>query len=157
MMTKKRFSKKKAISPILATVILIAITLVAAVAISGFVFGLFGTFTSSANLQGSTVSCFHTGGGIGTAQYCVFNLTNTGGSNAGVTGCFIYGTAAYVGAADGIVASTPQTIPAGTTSPGIPVYCVATAAQGAGAAGEVVSGSLVVSAGAPIGFTGTYS
>ena len=35
------------ISPVLATVILIAITLVAAIAIAGFVFGLFGSFTSA--------------------------------------------------------------------------------------------------------------
>ena len=43
--------KRKAISPVLATVILIAITLIAAIAVAGFVFGLFGSFTSSATVQ----------------------------------------------------------------------------------------------------------
>lgn len=37
---------RKGINPVAATVILIAITLTAAIAIAGFVFGLFGSFTS---------------------------------------------------------------------------------------------------------------
>ena len=41
---------RKATSPVLATVILIAITLIAAIAISGFVVGLFGTLTSTAQV-----------------------------------------------------------------------------------------------------------
>ncbi len=38
---------RKAITPVLATIILIAITLIAGVAIAGFVFGLFGTSANS--------------------------------------------------------------------------------------------------------------
>ena len=48
--------RRKAISPILATVILIAITLIAAIAIAGFVFGLFGSFTSSARVSGFAIN-----------------------------------------------------------------------------------------------------
>ncbi|MEM3671163.1 MAG: type IV pilin N-terminal domain-containing protein [Thermoprotei archaeon] len=44
-------SKRKAISPVIATVILIAITLIASIAIAGFVFGLFGSFTSTAQIS----------------------------------------------------------------------------------------------------------
>ncbi len=49
-------SGKKGISPVLATVILIAITLIAAIGIAGFVFGLFGSFTSTARVSVSSVS-----------------------------------------------------------------------------------------------------
>ena len=49
---------RKAISPVIATVILIAITLIAAIAIAGFVFGLFGSFTATAEVTqvGSNLS-----------------------------------------------------------------------------------------------------
>jgi len=51
--------KRKAISPVLATVILIAITLIAAVAIATFVFGIFGTSASPAqmSIQSSSIVC----------------------------------------------------------------------------------------------------
>ena len=148
--------KRKAISPVLATVILIAITLIAAIAVAGFVFGLFGTFTSSANLASQVVTCVHNGGGAGgLVGYCEISLTNTGGSSAAVTGCSIYGTAGVVAATAGgvVVPSTP--VKAGTTTAApVNVYCQASAA---GTAGAVVSGSLTVASGAPLAFTGTYS
>ena len=69
---------RKAISPVIATVILIAITLIAAIAIAGFVFGLFGSFTSNAQVT-ATASC--TAGASGT---CTVNLSNTGTANTNV-------------------------------------------------------------------------
>jgi len=87
--------KRKAISPVLATVILIAITLIAAIAVAGFVFGLFGTFTSSATLsiQAGTVICSKTGGQLiagyaGSAvpaSGCGFEVTNTGAGSGSLT------------------------------------------------------------------------
>ena len=85
---------RSGISPILATVILIAITLIAAVAIAGFVFGLFGSFTKSyvsssipysvvqTNLPTSptsnlTISCL-----AQSASY--FIISNTGAGNGTV-------------------------------------------------------------------------
>lgn len=50
-----RARKRKAISPVIATVILIAITLIASIAIAGFVFGLFGSFTSTAQVSVTAV------------------------------------------------------------------------------------------------------
>src|SRR5215471_8647997 len=76
--------KKKAISPVLATVILIAITLIAAIAIAGFVFGLFGTFTTTAQVSASSVTCTHAGVG---ASNCVIVLSNTGNSPATAISC----------------------------------------------------------------------
>ena len=66
-----------AISPVIATVILIAITLIAAIAVAGFVFGLFGSFTSNAQVT-ATATCSATGG------TCVVTLSNTGTANTNV-------------------------------------------------------------------------
>lgn len=76
--------KRKAISPVLATVILIAITLIAAIAVAGFVFGLFGSFTSTPQLQATNVVCGTTG--TAAAVTCTFSLTNSGSGTAGFPG-----------------------------------------------------------------------
>ena len=81
--------QRKGISPVIATVILIAITLIAAIAIAGFVFGLFGSFTSSARVSGSAtctasatpVSCTVTLSNTGTAATTVAAATITYGPN----------------------------------------------------------------------------
>src|SRR5271157_1307332 len=74
---------RKGISPVLATVILIAITLIAAIAVAGFVFGLFGSFTSSATVTAQVTSCTSATG------ICDVTLTNTGTSNVAITGCSV--------------------------------------------------------------------
>ncbi|MEM3804287.1 MAG: type IV pilin N-terminal domain-containing protein [Conexivisphaerales archaeon] len=89
--------KKRAISPVIATVILIAITLIAAVAIGGFVFGLFGSFTSSAQVSvtGADITANAVASGNQNTYYCRTTttstlsnyavLSNTGTSSASVT------------------------------------------------------------------------
>ncbi|MGD0396477.1 MAG: archaellin/type IV pilin N-terminal domain-containing protein [Nitrososphaerales archaeon] len=78
--------KRKAISPVLATVILIAITLIAAIAVAGFVFGLFGSFTSSPNLTATAVTCSISG------KDCSVTIQNTGNAIAQLPGaCSIGG------------------------------------------------------------------
>jgi len=83
-------SRRKAISPVLATVILIAITLIAAIAIAGFVFGLFGTFTSTARVSVVSTSCVENGGG--TAVVCTILLSNTGNAPTSTTSCSFTGS-----------------------------------------------------------------
>jgi len=150
--------KRKAISPVLATVILIAITLIAAIAVAGFVFGLFGTFTSSATLQLAVVSCYSgsTGAGnIATSSYCILSVTNTGGSAGSVTACSVYGTAETEGKLATATSTpplgvTPTAVPAGTTS-AAPIYvgCDGMALT----SGAVVSGIFTVASGSPLSFT----
>jgi len=48
--------QRRAISPIIATVLIIAITLIAAVSIGGFVFGFFGSESNSARVQITGIS-----------------------------------------------------------------------------------------------------
>ncbi|MGP8057559.1 MAG: archaellin/type IV pilin N-terminal domain-containing protein [Nitrososphaerales archaeon] len=150
--------KRKAISPVLATVILIAITLIAAIAVAGFVFGLFGTFTSSANLTSQVVACNATGSGVALhVSYCTIMLTNTGGASASVTGCAIYGATSLLYTSAGtlpLAASGSIPVAAGTTT-AVPVYAACLAAN-PGTAGAVVTGSLVVASGAPLAFSATY-
>src|SRR5437870_4250867 len=75
-------NKRKAVSPVLATVILIAITLIAAIAIAGFVFGLFGSFTSSAQVSAGVTSC--TTANVGADLRCTLSVANTGTANAAI-------------------------------------------------------------------------
>jgi len=105
-------SKRKAISPVLATVILIAITLIAAVAIATFVFGIFGTSASPATLSISSASvvCAHTAAaapidGVAAANIpassCVLIVKNTGTTSGSIngagpgTGSVTFATIAY--------------------------------------------------------------
>jgi len=75
-------AKRKAISPVLATVILIAICLIAAVALVGFVFGLFGTFE---NTGGVTASASLVGNLGPTGQITLYNSGNAPATVMGVT------------------------------------------------------------------------
>ncbi len=79
-------SGKKGISPVLATVILVAITLVAAIGIAGFVFGLFGSFTSTARVSVSSVGLSAVDG-----SYTV-TLTNSGSSSVNVVSMQVGGS-----------------------------------------------------------------
>ena len=87
---------RKAISPVLATVILIAITLIAAVAIAGFVFGLFGTFTKTASVSLGAASCTDAAPTV-----CTMSWTNTGNAATSIPGtCQVTeGGATYTGTA----------------------------------------------------------
>jgi len=133
-------NKRRAISPVLATVILIAITLIAAIAIAGFVFGLFGTFTATARVQASVTSCVYVAGN--TTEACSLVLTNTGNANTHATAsCSLtFGGATYSGSVN---PSGQQTVTAGTSISG---KCSATHAGGAGA-GVEVTGSVILANG----------
>jgi len=143
---KVRKQRRKAISPVLATVILIAITLIAAIAIAGFVFGLFGSFTSSAQVSAQVTSCSRIAGN----EVCSVTLTNSGTSNAAATVCSIQlsGTAAA-----GTVTGTPLNVPA---SGNVGAVCTVTAGA-AQTAGSQAVGSFSLSNGASVPFSGTWS
>lgn len=92
--------KRRAISPVIATVILIAITLIAAIAIAGFVFGLFPGFTASAQVTQGTSN-------LSATKLNTANVTNTGGF---VAECFkTPGAGSYVGLSNSGTGSTTVT------------------------------------------------
>src|SRR5712664_4937301 len=86
--------QRKAISPIIATVLIIAVTLIASVAIGGFVFGIFAQGQNSAQvavtgtaliaadfLVGGTTTTFTC---ASTSAIAYLTLTNTGTGSASV-------------------------------------------------------------------------
>src|ERR1700739_2140754 len=89
---------RKAISPIIATVLIIAVTLIAAVAIGGFVFGIFGTASQTAQVSVTTVT-LRAGDSLaagttkphtcGAATQSYMTLTNSGTASATITGVTI--------------------------------------------------------------------
>ena len=141
--------QRKAISPVLATVILIAITLIAAVAIAGFVFGLFGTFTSTARIQASVTACNYNTLVAG-AEACQLILTNSGNANAATTAAcsLTYGGATHAGVVGG-----GGTVTAGST---LTVTCAYTVGATA-TVGSQITGSVILSNGGNALFSGTAS
>jgi flagellin-like protein len=152
--------KRKAISPVLATVILIAITLIAAVAIATFVFGIFGTSASPATMTivSSSVAC------SSTTHQCTLKVANTGTTAGGISGAgpvaggielWLSGGAAPAGAA-----SCAGVTPAQGTSVSIPANSAGTSitVNTCGmASGSSVSGFLVQNNGPNLYFTAISS
>jgi flagellin-like protein len=142
---------RKAISPVLATVILIAITLIAAIAIAGFVFGLFGSFTSSAQVSAQVLTCT-AGPAASTAHNneCNVRLTNTGTSNVAVTGCSV-----RIGGTN----TLGNPVPAGTVpaSGSLTILCTQAAATAGQTVGSQAIGSWSLSNGASVPFSGVWS
>jgi len=137
---------RKAISPVLATVILIAITLIAAIAIAGFVFGLFGSFTSSAQVSAQVSSC------TSATDVCIVKLTNTGTSNVVATGCSIQ-NGGKAAAATITAPAAPVTVGA---SGSVTATCTATVVA-AQTIGSMAVGSFSMSNGASVPFSGVWS
>jgi len=141
---------RKAISPVLATVILIAITLIAAVAIAGFVFGLFGTFTKTAQVSLGAASC--TDGVLGFRTACTLSWTNTGNANTATAGtCSIsYGGTTLQGA----ISAGGGTLASGASGS---LTCTANAGAGnpAMVAGESASGAVSLTNGGSALFSGS--
>ncbi|MDG6907122.1 MAG: type IV pilin [Nitrososphaerota archaeon] len=146
---------KKAITPVLATIILIAITLIAGVAIGGFVFGLFGTLGSAPQVTAVTNSLAYGTANTAVGMTCAatpsgswIQLKNTGSAAANVLSM----TVSYNGA--------PETIPAtGTCSVAVggTTYILVTGLGGPAAnPGDSFQGSVALSNGAPVPFVGTF-
>jgi flagellin-like protein len=160
----RRMERRKAISPIIATVILIAITLIAAIAIAGFVFGLFGSFSASAQVSASS--------SIASTQATAAGQANFACQTTAPTGSYILLTNSGTGAANALSVSVTaggvtKTVPIGATA------CVMSAAGGTtpdeyvtltglgftgtqGASGVPYTGSVTLSNGAAVSFSGTF-
>ena len=142
---KVQRKNRKAISPVLATVILIAITLIAAIAIAGFVFGLFGSFTSSATVSVVQASLPH-----GVVSAAGLTAQNTGTSNTIANSV----TLTYGGVTCAPTA-TATTITAGQGAIAVPSTALGTCA--AGNAGEAFTGNIALSNGGQVPFSGIFS
>jgi flagellin-like protein len=144
-MVQFRKRNRKGISPIIATVIIIAITLIAAVAIGGFVFGLFGSFTSTAQVLVSSASCT-----VAAPVVCTLTLSNSGTANTAVLASTF--TLTYGGVKYGGSCATGVVITAGSATP---VSCTVGTSVAA-VAGEQFTGSLGLANGGVVSFSGTF-
>ncbi|MEM3186087.1 MAG: type IV pilin N-terminal domain-containing protein [Conexivisphaerales archaeon] len=159
--------KKRAISPVIATVILIAITLIAAVAIGGFVFGLFGSFTKNAQVTVIGVSassgtsttakalCYPSTSkslsGSG-ADFINVTLTNTGTGATNVTSISVtFGGQTYT---DATLSGSCFIGASGSNNSTLTVSFTPGASSNPG---EQFTGTVSLANGAELPFTGTFS
>lgn len=86
----KNLRNKKGISPVVATVILVAVTIVVAVAVSYWMGGIAGLYTKFERVE--IVSAYPSAWTNGTAGWTVtINLKNSGSADASITGILING------------------------------------------------------------------
>ena len=91
-MRKKAHTSKRGVSPVVATIVLVAVTLVAAVSVGGYISGLFGGFTATQSISAATFFA-------GSAPVLSFTVTNSGAgvnittistSGPGITGVYTW-------------------------------------------------------------------
>jgi len=160
--------RREGITPVIATVILIAVTLIAAVAVTGFTFGLFGSFTASpqVTVTGSSLSAgglANGAGGTSLTATCATSagagsyvaLTNTGTSTATVTS----GTIVYGGSTIPLVSFTNCPTAGFGATPGTTVYVQLSASpelSPTATVGEQYIVNVVLSTGVTIPASGTF-
>jgi len=159
-----KYAQRKAISPIIATVLIIAVTLIAAVAIGGFVFGIFGTASQSAQVSVTNTALLGTDfTAAGTATYTcktaataglTLTLTNIGTAGATVTGA----TITWAGANNAFTDATTCTVGAAgsATATTYIVFTSPALVTIAAVSGQTYSGTVTLSNGAALLFTGTW-
>ena len=167
-----KYAQRKAISPIIATVLIIAVTLIASVAIGGFVFGIFAQGQNSALVAVTGTSLlavdFTATAGVTTFS-CVtaapaipyLTVTNTGSGSAAIATVSI----TWAGTNNAFSAAATCNIGAsGTTSATSYLDFVAAAggnhltATGAtsAVAGQSYTGTITLTNGAQLLYTGTW-
>ncbi len=161
---KIKYGQRKAISPIIATVLIIAVTLIAAVAIGGFVFGLFGSSSSTAQVTATSASI--TAGTVTSAAAAsvVYVCTSPATSQQ-----LIFSN---LGTVSTSVLSLSITFGGKTYSGSAPAACTVTAGSTTGisfttlavvtgttlpSSGSQYSGFIVTSNGAQVVFTGAFA
>ncbi len=139
-------AKRRAISPILAEVALIAITLVAATALSGFFFGEMSGYTKSATVMAEVSVCSVS------ASSCVVTLSNSGTANGYVEGCTLHNAGIQSAAVVSPTGFVEVTAGGGTAQ----VTCSLTSSVSAVVGSQAV-GSIQLDDGFTVPFAATWS
>ena len=134
--------KRKAVSPVLAVVILIAITMIGGVTMASFAFGLFGTLSGTANVSLIKLTCFH---GTTVTSRCTAYLNNMGDIATTAVSCSLSGGASAM-------QYGPKVLPPGTST-----YTGCRNAPAATFTGEPVQGTFTLQNGVTISFEGIYT
>jgi flagellin-like protein len=148
---------KKAISPIVATVLIVAATLIAAAAIIGYIFGIFGSTSTTANVSATSAAFTH----LGTSNVGAVTLYNTGSGNAyemavsvsyqGTTCTLPVASVTGGGSGNPIIGGGTQTLLISVTTAG--QFCSGVTAM----AGNAFNGYVVLSNGEQASFVGTFT
>ncbi len=155
---------RRAISPIVATVLIVAVTLVASVAIAGFVFGVFGTSANSAQVAVTAASLKNgdflvANAGVtftcGAATGSFLTLSNTGTAGSTVTAATI-NWAGQTNSFSLAAASTCAVGASGSTTATQNMLFVSSKLLTNAVAGGTFTGSVTLSSGAVLLFTGTF-
>jgi flagellin-like protein len=156
------FSHRKAISPIIATVLIIAVTLIAAVAIGGFVFGIFGSSSNSAQVSVTAQAIKAADyGAAGTTAFTwgaaagdFITLTNTGTAATTVTGI----TITWAGAVNSFTPTASYTIGAAGSATAVDSILLPNPYKltVAAASGQTYTGTVTLGNGAVLIFTGAF-
>jgi flagellin-like protein len=80
-MDLRRRTRRKAVSPVIATIVLMVVTLIAGLFLAGFTFQTMGSFTSVPLVSASVESC------SGSPLVCGIILRNSGSGGTAATGC----------------------------------------------------------------------
>jgi len=159
-----RETGRRAISPIVATVLIVAVTLVASVAIAGFVFGVFGTSTNSAQVAVTAASLrsgdfLSTNAGLtftcGPAAGSFLTLSNTGTTGTAVTAA----TLNWAGQTNSYSLATGSSCTvgaAGSATATKNLLLVSAKLLTSATAGGTFTGSVTLASGAVLLFTGTF-
>jgi flagellin-like protein len=160
----RKYGQRRAISPIIATVLIIAVTLIAAVAIGGFVFGIFGTSSQAATISvtGATLTTAGFGTGTSGTITCVttaptvpyLTLTNAGSASSQVTGV----TVTWAGAANNFAMTAACSVGAAGSASAVTYaeFVASPQVSVAPVSGQSYSGTVTLSNGAQLLFTGTW-
>ncbi len=157
---------RRAISPIVATVLIVAVTLVASVAIAGFVFGIFASQGNTAQVSVTATALKaadflaagqSTGFTCGAAAGSYLTLTNSGTAPASITSMTI--VVAGVSNTFGLTAGTcsVNAVGAASNSPQSLLFVSALSKVTVNAvAGNAFTGTVTTNTGAILIFAGTF-
>jgi flagellin-like protein len=155
---------KRAISPIIATVLIIAVTLIASVAIGGFVFGIFAQGQNSAQVAvtgTALIAALFTAANAGTTFTCAtssslayLTLTNTGSGSTSVASVSLSwagGNTAYTLSGTCNIGASGS-----STSTSYIIFGIFTHISPSATAGQSYTGTVTLSNGAQLLLTGTW-
>jgi flagellin-like protein len=104
-MDLRRKTRKKAVSPVIATIMLLAVTLIAGVFLAGFTFQVMGSFTTFPLVSANVESC------SGSPVVCGILLRNSGSGSTAATGCSFGTTGGDLYNSNGTRVHPPEEIP----------------------------------------------
>ena len=157
--------RRRAISPIIATVLIIAVTLIASVAVGGFVFGIFAQGQNSAQIAvtgtallalnflstnaGKTFTC------ASSSSAAYLTLTNTGSGSSSIAAISL--TWAGGNSAFTLLSGTCNIGASGsTTATTYVIFPASTKITPSAIAGQTYTGTVTLSNGAQLLLTGTW-